>query len=119
MQRKWTGLIWLAMVAGLAAEDENPLAENFGFKPLDVVKVTERAGNLLAADMNHDGLTDLVIADNSQHRIELWLQKSAEKTAATSQGKPRVNELDDAVRYELHKLGVDQEIAAITLVAAT
>lgn len=111
----FAGCLCFASAVSIAAEGDNPLAANFGFQPLDVIKVTERANNLLAGDMNHDGLLDLVITDNSQHRINLWIQRGGTKKTAKPQAKGRVNELDEATRYELVKLGADQEIAAVAL----
>jgi len=109
--------VCLSPMISLLAEDDTPLADNFGFRPLEVIKVTERAGNLLAGDMNHDGLTDVVITDNSHHRIEFWLRKKhdAQPAEVRPTGKSRVNDLEDAAQYELQKLAADQEIAAVTL----
>lgn len=106
-----------ASAVGTAFADEKPnLSDYYGFRELEIFKVTERAGNLLAGDVNHDGLTDLVIADNTHHRIELWIQRADPKSAVKPKtGKEKVNELDDAARFEQRKLPVDQDLAAIAL----
>lgn len=110
-------LLFLAIFpVTLCADDKPPLSDYYGFRDLEIFKVTERAGNLLAGDVNHDGLTDLVIADNTHHRIDLWIQRADPKSAAKSKaGKEKANELDDAERFEQKKVPVDQDLAAIAL----
>ena len=109
---------YLALFIAPVVADEKPgLSDYYGFRDLEIIKVTDRAGSLLAGDVNHDGLTDLVIADNMHHRIDLWVQRSAEQMAAALKGiaNPKVNQLGDAERFEQRKLAVDQEIAAVSL----
>lgn len=113
------GCLILAPLLSFAADEKPALSDYFGFRELEIVKVTERAGSLLAGDVNHDGLIDLVIADNMHHRIDLWVQRNAEELAsAAAKGKGtklKVNELRDAERFEQRKLAVDQEVAAVAL----
>ncbi len=108
--------VGLLVLSSAAWAQEKPLSDYYGFRDLEIFKVTERAGNLLAGDVNHDGLTDLVIADNTHHRIELWLQRANPNAASkTKPIKLKVNEISDAERFELKKLPVDQDLAAIAL----
>ncbi len=94
------------------ADDAPALSDFYGFRELEVFKVSERSGNLLSGDMNHDGLTDLVIADNSRHRIDLWIQR---KTPPTAPAAGKANDITDSWRFEQQKLAVDQELFALTL----
>ena len=67
-------------------------AAHFGFDGLDVIPVGPNAGGLLADDVDGDGLTDLVIANNHKSRIEILRQRpnaSPEDIVAPA----RVNEL--------------------------
>lgn len=112
--RNFVSLLGLFLATDVVLAED--LSEFYGFRPLEIIKVTDRAGNLLAGDVNHDGLTDLVIADNTHHRIDFWLQQA--KPAAKSPTKTasdKVNDLDDSSRFALKKLPVDQDLAAVTL----
>ena len=68
----------------------NELSQFYGFKPIEMVKLSNRSANLVAGDLNKDGLTDLAIADNAHSRIDLLLQRAA-KPANAPTAKPEVN----------------------------
>ena len=64
------GIISLSAGKGFAQEEESTLAQYYGFKPVEVFKLAERSGNLLNGDLNHDGLTDLILVDDSHSRLD-------------------------------------------------
>ena len=99
-----------------AQEEElvNELSQFYGFKPIEMVKLSDRSANLVAGDLNKDGLTDLAIADNAHSRIDLLLQRAA-KPANAPTAKPEVNHFAAHWRFEHRKLSVDHEIAAMAL----
>lgn len=99
-----------------AQEDETirELAQFYGFKPIELFKLSERSANMVAGDLNHDGLMDLAIADNSRSRIDLLLQRTT-KPANAPATKPEINQFPTHWRFEHLKLSVDHEIAAIAL----
>ncbi len=100
----------------LAEDDEvfSELTDQYGFRPLELFKLSERSANMVAGDLNHDGLNDLVIADNSHSRIDLLLQRAAQP-AADPGAKVEVNQFRPHWRFEHRKLSVDHEIAAMAL----
>ena len=118
-----TVAIWSMSVAimgsltsvGLA--DDPVLAPHYGFKPVEVFKLADRSGNMLTGDLNHDGLTDLVLIDNSHSRIDLLLQRKEPpgKKKEAPAGRTDVNVIDDAWRFEHQKLPVNHDVAAMTL----
>ena len=99
-----------------AQEEEmvNELSQFYGFKPIEMVKLSNRSANLVAGDLNKDGLTDLAIADNAHSRIDLLLQRAA-KPANAPTAKPEVNHFAAHWRFEHRKLSVDHDIAAMAL----
>jgi len=109
-----------ALVLGLssatfcrAAETtEVPLDHYYGFQPLEIVKLSDRAHSLQAGDFNHDGLTDVVAVDNSKNRITLLLQRS-KKIDPTTHTSDQVNQIEDSLRFETRHLPVDRDIQAL------
>ena len=58
-----------------AHADDQETAAHYGFDGLDVVKIDRGAGPITSADMNADGLIDLIAVNNAKSRIELHEQK--------------------------------------------
>ena len=69
------------LIARTEAAEESPLAQYYGFKPVEVFKLADRSGNMLTGDLNHDGLTDMILVDNSHSRLDLMIQRKAPPTA--------------------------------------
>jgi hypothetical protein len=103
-------------MAATGRAEESPLAQYYGFKPVEVFKLAERSGNMLTGDLNHDGLTDLILVDNSHSRLDLMIQRSEKPgTKEKPAGRTDVNVIDDAWRFDHQKLPVDHDVAAMTL----
>ena len=103
-------------MAATGGAEESPLAQYYGFKPVEVFKLAERSGNMLTGDLNHDGLTDLILVDNSHSRLDLMIQRSDKPgTKEKPAGRTDVNVIDDAWRFDHQKLPVDHDVAAMTL----
>src|SRR5262245_15421411 len=66
----------LARQGSGADEPQDSLAQYYGFGKLELYKLQQRATNLLAADLNNDGRTDLILIDNSNSRLDLLQQKA-------------------------------------------
>ena len=109
-------LTWSLLLGTAACGDDSPLAQYYGFLPVEIFKLAERSGNLLSADLNHDGLADLVLVDNGHSRIDLLIQRkepAAEKK--TPAGRTDVNSVEDHWRFEHRKVPVDREVAALAV----
>ena len=91
---------------------EVPLDHYYGFQPLEIVKLSDRAHSLQAGDFNHDGLTDVVAVDNSKNRITILLQRS-KKVDPTTHTSDQVNHIEDSLRFETRHLPVDRDIQAL------
>ena len=51
------------------------LGKYFGFNNLEIIKIGSQAGPMYVADMNSDGLMDILVVNNRKSRIDLMLQK--------------------------------------------
>ena len=102
-------------VSAFAADEPvSELSRYYGFRPLEIYKLEQRSGNLLAADMNQDGRTDLILVDNSHSRIDLLLQREKPLVRDPVSGR-KVNAIESDGRFEHRKLGVDREIATLVV----
>jgi len=96
--------------------EEPALAADYGFLPIEVFKLTDRSGNLLSGDLNHDGRTDLILVDNSHSRLDLLLQRAGEpESRDVPIGQSDVNSIEDHWRFQLQKIPVDREVSSMTL----
>ncbi len=104
-------LATMLLTASAAAQDADTAA-HFGFDGLDVIPVGPNAGALLADDVDGDGLTDLVIANNHKSRLEILRQRpdaSPEDIVAPA----RVNELPEHWRFERIEIPMSIEVIGI------
>ncbi|MEX2287160.1 MAG: FG-GAP and VCBS repeat-containing protein, partial [Planctomycetaceae bacterium] len=98
------------------AEPPVDLSRHFGFRKLEVFKLELRSSNLVAGDLNKDGLTDLVLVDNSHSRIDLLQQRALKPPEQpVEQRATDVNAIEHDWRFEHRKLPVDKEVSAMVL----
>lgn len=105
----------LPFVSADAVGQDADLAGHFGFDPLEVVPVGPRAGALGAADVDGDGLVDLVIANNHKSRVEILRQRPG-ATPADLVAPRSVNELPEHWRFERLEIPMNIEVGAVELV---
>lgn len=108
-----TGLLVLA--TGQAADPTAELSEFYGFKPLEIFKLENRSGNMLSGDLNHDGLIDLALIDNSNSRIDFLLQRKKAPDQKERSTTNDVNTFKSDWRFEHKKVPVDKALAALAL----
>ena len=94
----------------------SPLGQFFGFRPVEIFKLEQRSSHLVAADLNRDGLVDLVVADNSHSRID-FLKQRKQKPAGGDAGDPDgdVNGIASDWRFEHRKIPVDRQVQALVV----
>ena len=97
-----------------AQDDASDLSQYYGFQPLEIFKLAQRSANMLNGDFNGDGLTDLMLIDNSHSRIDLLVQRSKDQLAKAEQKLPtRVNEFASDLRFDHQKISVNKELSAL------
>lgn len=96
------------------AVDADPvdLSGYFGFGPLEIYKLEQRSKNLRAVDLDDDGLTDLVLIDNSHNRID-WLRQRDEPADAETVKGGGVNAVPNSHRFEHLKIPVDRKVVSL------
>jgi hypothetical protein len=100
-------------IASAAPAQDPALADFFGFDGLEVVKIDRGAGPLAVADVNADGLQDLIAINNRASRIELHYQKKDAKPDDEVRAPTRVNEFPEHWRFRREFVSVTHQIDAI------
>ncbi len=97
----------LALVCGLgfglssaAAQSGADLAGYFGFDDPRVIVVDDGTGPMLSADVNGDGLMDLVVVNNRKSRIEIHTQRNERRSFTERERGFRSNELPPSEWYD-------------------
>ncbi len=110
----------LASLPGLLAstadaQPESDLGRHFGFEPPRILVLDEGAGPLATADIDADGLEDLVVVNNRSSRIEIFLQRAAPRTDAEMERAFRVNDLPLSRHYERVEVSVPHRVQGIAV----
>ncbi|MDA0802637.1 MAG: VCBS repeat-containing protein [Planctomycetota bacterium] len=103
---------WLALSVALPSWADDALAPHYGFEGLEVIKIDSNAGPLEVADMNGDGLSDVIVANDRRSRIEVHLQKR-DASPADEVAPSKVNEFPEHWRYRRVEVPVSEAVAAI------
>ena len=89
---------------------------DFGFTGHESYPIDEGIGLLHAADLDGDGLNDLIVANNLRSRINLlYNQTGKTNRAAAPQRKLEINELPSDARFRIDSIPVDERIEAMVV----
>ncbi|MCH9723941.1 MAG: VCBS repeat-containing protein [Planctomycetes bacterium] len=109
------GVIFYIVPTPVCSAEKINLAQYYGFKPLEIFKLSSRSSNMLAEDFNADGKKDLVLIDNSNSRIDILLQKSDKEMQNAEDPEEGVNLIPNDARFKHVKVPVDVSISALTV----
>jgi len=101
--KKFTLLLSATILASSAMADE-PLRD-FGFQPLEIFEFDNGTSRLVVADINGDGLDDVLFVNNHVSRLEILVRK------AEAEATGDLPELDE--RFENKGMIVDQSLKAL------
>ena len=117
IQNYFVSIFFLGIVSGFSCcEAQTPkrktsLSDRYGFRSLEVYKVSQRSSQLLAADLTDDGLNDILVADNSHSRFDLFVQRKEKKTASFKRPDD-INFVENDRRFDHVKIPVTREIVS-------
>lgn len=94
--------------------DDPNLGNYFGFNDLEVIKIGDNPGPIYTADINGDGLEDVLVINNRKSRIDLLLQrKNATPTDAVEVS--RANEIPEHWRFEKKRIMVSHQVSSLAV----
>lgn len=118
------GLASLLGTSRLSAQDdaagaeapEPRLGDHYGFESLEIYKLNDRSASLLSADLNGDGLQDVLVGDNSQSRLDLLQQlRDPSEAEVDPLRTDDVNALGSDWRFQHVKIPVDRQVSAMAV----
>ena len=90
----------------------------FGFTGHETFPVDDGIGLLHAADLDGDGLNDLIVVNNLRAKINLLYNltgRTNQAAAATPPRKLEINELPPDSRFRIDSIPADERIAAMAV----
>ncbi|MGP8200338.1 MAG: FG-GAP repeat domain-containing protein [Limisphaerales bacterium] len=113
------GLLACSAVLGApapATPPEDKLA-SFGFTGPEVFPIDPSISLLHAADLDGDGLTDLIVVNNARSKIELLYNQTGKTNVAAARPgvKPEMNELPPDARFRIESIPSEKRIYSLAV----
>ncbi len=93
-------------------------ASGFGFTGPEIFPIDQQITLLHAADLNGDGLKDLIVANNLRSKINLLYNQTGKtnpQAAADSSQPLEINQLPPGSRFRIDSIPVDEHISAMVV----
>jgi hypothetical protein len=106
----------LVFALTFAVRGENA-TNNFGFTGPEIFPIDDQINLLHAADLDGDGLNDLVIANNLRSKINLLYNQTGKtnQAAANPLRKLEINELPPGARFRIDSIPTDERMGAMVV----
>jgi hypothetical protein len=94
-----------------------PVTNLFGFTGPEIFPIDQQIALLHVADLDGDGLNDIIVANNLRSKINLLYNQTGKtnRADAWSAQKLEVNELPPDSRFRIDSVPVDERIAALAV----
>jgi hypothetical protein len=113
------GLIWAVGASFLANSlAAAPATNRFGFTGPEIFPIDSQISQLHVADLDGDGLNDLIVVNNARSRINLLYNQTGKTNLAAKPkptGKRDLNELPPDARFRIESIASEKRIAALVV----
>ena len=114
----WIVVVFSAALAGrtvAASSHKDTDASAFGFAGPETYPIDPFISQVRAADLDGDGLNDLIIANNSRSKITLLYNQTGKTNIATPKFpvKREINELPPDARFRIDSIASEKRIATL------
>jgi hypothetical protein len=108
------GLLW-ALTMFCARAEEQPAA--IGFTGTEIFPIDSQISLLHAADLDGDGLIDLIVVNNGRSKINLLYNQTGKTNAAAPKpaGKKELNELPADARFRIESIASEKRISSLVV----
>lgn len=108
----------LAAAAGFSVSARAASGTNlFGFSGKEIFPVDQQISNLRVADLDGDGLNDLLVVNNLRSKISLLynLTGKTNRVDTSPAQKPELNDLPPGSRFHIDSIPTEERIAALVV----
>jgi hypothetical protein len=105
----------LILILGFSIHAQT-VTNTFGFSGPEIFPIDDQINLLHAADLDGDGLNDLIVANNFRSKINLlYNQTGKTNQAVKSPRKLEINELPPGARFRIDSIPVDEHLAGMVV----
>src|SRR2546430_3487510 len=108
--------LWLLGTIVLTGRGES-LTNRFAFTGPEIFPIDHQSGHLRAADLDGDGLQDLIIVNNFRSKINLLYNRTGQTNQAEvkAAGKRELNELPPDARFRIDSIASEKRISSLVV----
>ena len=109
--------IALILAAAIALAQAESLTNRFAFTGPEIFPIDNQIGHLRAADLDGDGLQDLIIVNNFRSKINLLYNQTGKtnQTEVKAAGKRELNELPPDARFRIDSIASEKRISSLVV----
>jgi hypothetical protein len=109
--------LWLVLAAAIATARADSGTNRFAFTGPEIFPIDNQIGHLRAADLDGDGLQDLIIVNNFRSKINLLYNQTGKtnQTAVKSTVKRELNELPPDARFRIDSIASEKRISSLVV----
>lgn len=113
----WSRLFAVAGISVLALASEPEPGGGFGFSGREDFPIDSGIGQLKSADLDGDGLQDLVVVNNARSKINLLYNRTGQTntTEAQTEFRRQINELPPDARFKIDSLASEKRISSLAV----
>jgi hypothetical protein len=107
-------VVWAGVVGSIQAEDNQA---SFGFAGPEIFPIDDGISLLRAADLNGDGLTDLIVVNNKRSKINLLYNQTGKTNSnlPVPGEKKELNDLPPDARFHVESISSEKRISSLVV----